>query len=56
MRNHNIKKCLYCHKPIDLTKATTQKEHEFVRFVVGDIYLHKNKCFEAYEKELREKM
>ncbi len=56
MRNHNIVKCLYCHKLIDKSKATTNKEHEFVRFVVGDIYFHKNNCFEQYEKELRKEV
>jgi hypothetical protein len=57
MRNHNIKKCFMCRKTIDVTKATTDKNHEFVRFVMGDIYFHKNNCFEKYEEELRkEKM
>lgn len=54
MRNHNIVKCFYCRKPIDKSKATTDKNHEFVRFIVGDIYFHKNGCFEKYEKKIRE--
>lgn len=46
-----------CRNTIDVTKATTDKNHEFVRFVMGDIYFHKNNCFEKYEEELRkEKM
>lgn len=53
MRNHNIVKCFMCRKPIDKTKATTDKEHEFVRFVVGDVYFHKKDCFEKYEKEIK---
>jgi hypothetical protein len=56
MRNHNIVKCIYCGKTIDKSKATTNKEHEFVRFIVGNIYFHKD-CFRKYEEELKnEKM
>lgn len=43
-----------CRKPIDVTKATTSEENEFVRFIMGDIYFHKKDCFEKYEKEIRE--
>ena len=53
MKNHNLVKCIYCGKIIDKSKATTNKNHEFVRFVSGNIYLHKNICFDKYEKELR---
>lgn len=53
MRNHNLVKCFYCHGLIDKSKATTEKEHEFVRFVVGEVYFHKNKCFDEYEYQLR---
>jgi len=56
MKNHNIVKCFYCGKKIDTTKATTEVEHEFVHFLMGNIYIHKNNCFDKYEKELKQKM
>lgn len=54
MKNHNIVKCFYCGNKIDTSKATTDKENEYVRFVVGNVYMHKNNCFENYEREIRE--
>ena len=51
-KNPNKIKCFVCGKDIDITKATKDKNHEYVRFTRNNIYIHKNKCWLFYEKEL----
>jgi len=52
MKNHHLVKCYYCNKEINKSKATTDIEHEFVRFISGEVYFHKKDCFQKYEEEL----
>lgn len=54
MKNPNIVKCEYCGEDIDTVKATKDHNHEYVKFVNKNIFVHLNICFDLYEKELRE--